>query len=300
MIRAVEGLKEVWDVLSGCGIEDSRKEAELILSRCIGIGRVTLYRDNPELSAVEEEKIKKVLERRQKREPIQYIIGDVDFYGLNIVVGPGVLIPRPETEHLVDEAIKAVTRNASHVTSGDQSPSRVTRHELRILDLCTGSGCIALSLARHFPLSAVVGVDISEKALQYAQANAVRNGIKNVSFINGNMFEPVEGRKFDIIVSNPPYIKRREIEGLDPEIKLWEPCEALDGGEDGLQFYRDILLLSPTYLADGGSIIIELGKGEAGDVVRIAEKAGFRCVSVNEDYTGIERVLHLTLSSPLI
>jgi release factor glutamine methyltransferase len=297
MMKALDGLREISAILGQFGIEDSHKEAEIIFTRCMEMGKVALYRDNPTLSPVQREEISRILERRGKREPLQYIIGHVDFLGLKIHVGPGVLIPRPETEIMADEAIKTL--------SGQQSS--VSRRELtgygrstvggraKILDLCTGSGCLALALAREFPGGEVFGTDVSRKALDYAMANARVNEIQNVIFLNGDLYEPVKGRRFDIIVSNPPYIREKDICALQPEIKGWEPLEALDGGEDGLRFYREILFGAPEYLYEGGSLVIELGQGTADDVIKIAEESGLRCASLVKDYAGIKRILRLSL-----
>lgn len=305
MMRAIDGLREVSAALKGYGIEDSHKEAEIIFTQCMEIEKVALYRDNPPLSLSQTEEIKKILERRGKREPLQYIIGNVDFYGLKIKVGPGVLIPRPETELIVEEAIKAVASHELRVISknkrqdselrtpnSEQNSSLVTRHSsLRILDLCTGSGCLALALAREFPEAEVFGVDVSEKALEYALMNAGINDIRNITLMKGDLYDPVKGRKFDIIVSNPPYIRKEDICTLQPEIRGWEPLDALDGGEDGLHFYRNIFSAARDYLCSGGIILIEVGRGEADDAAGIAEDCGLRCLSVIRDYSGIKRVL---------
>ncbi|HWR58672.1 MAG TPA: peptide chain release factor N(5)-glutamine methyltransferase [Thermodesulfovibrionales bacterium] len=285
-MRALEGVREVSAFLRDCGIADSQKEAEAIISDYAGVGKIALYRDNPTLSACQEEEIYRVLKRRQAREPLQYIVGLVDFYGLKIKVGPGVLIPRHETELIVEEAIKTLKLSSLCVTSEN-------RNALRILDLCTGSGCLALALAKEVRNSQVTGIDISEKALEYAALNATINGITNVTFIKGDLYEPVYGSRFDLIVSNPPYIKRSEINHLPPEIRTWEPVSALDGGEDGLLFYRGILSRSSDYLADDGSLIMELGHGEAAAVMELAKEAGLKPVSLVKDYAGIERILHV-------
>lgn len=290
-MQALDGLREVTAILGECGIEDPRKEAELILTQCLGMKKIVLYRDNPVLSPVQREEIRAVLERRRRREPIQYIIGHVDFLNLEIQVGPGVLVPRPETELMAAEVIRSVkertARTEPDATGGDWRP-------LRILDLCTGSGCLALALARAFPASEVIGVDVSEKALEYARRNAKINGISNISFLGGHLYEPVGGRTFDIIVSNPPYIRRRDIASLQREIRDWEPLEALDGGEDGLWFYREILSRAPAYLVRNGFLFLELGQGEAQEVLTIAEEAGLGSHELVKDYASIERFLRLS------
>jgi release factor glutamine methyltransferase len=277
------------------GIEDSRKEAELILTQCLGLERVTLYRDDPFLSPLQVETLRKVLERRRGREPVQYIIGHVSFYGLTIKVGPGVLIPRPETELVVEEAIKTVkSRQPEIIRQGMKGPGQsTTERRLKVLDLCTGSGCLGIALAKEFPGAGVVGTDISETALEYARQNAHMNGIENVTFLRGSLFEPLEGMRFDIVVSNPPYIRRTEIGRLQPEITEWEPMEALDGGEDGLSFYREILLRSREYLEKDGFVVMEVGDGESRAVAEMARALGFKHISVRKDYSAMERVLRM-------
>jgi len=269
----------------------------------MGMERVAFYRDNPALSEVQWKAVKSVLERRNKREPLQYIIGHVDFCGLKIKVGPGVLIPRPETELVVEEMIRTANGRQSTVCSPSSPEERIVSDpglstgggRLKILDLCTGSGCLALAFARQFRNAEVLATDLSEKTLAYAAENAEINAVKNVTFLKGDLYEPVKGNRFEIIVSNPPYIKRGDISGLSPEIREWEPVEALDGGEDGLEFYRRILSCSAEYLADQGEVIFELGDGEVRDVIKIAEKSGLRPVSIVKDFSGIDRVLRLAL-----
>jgi len=293
--RACEGLREVSMALRGYGIEDSWKEAEIILTQCLGLERVVLYRDNPLLSPLHVEALRKILERRERREPIQYITGYVDFCGVTIKVGPGVLIPRPETELIVEEVVKTVKNRQSEVfTQRVKDPGQSTAERRpKILDLCTGSGCLALAIAKELPRAEVIGTDISERALKYARQNALINGIGNVTFLKGSLFEPLRGMRFDIVVSNPPYIRMREMETLQPEIKNWEPMEALDGGEDGLKFYREILLGSGEHLEGEGFMVMEAGDGEAGDVAAIAKNLGFRNISVHKDYLAMERVLRI-------
>jgi release factor glutamine methyltransferase len=291
-MQALDGLREVTAVLGECGIEHPHKEAELILTQCLGMEKIVLYRDNPVLSLVQREEMHAVLERRRRREPIQYIIGHVDFLDLEIQVGPGVLVPRPETELMAAEVIRSL-RERLERTEADAT-DRGDCRSLRILDLCTGSGCLALAFARAFPASEVIGVDVSEKALEYARRNAGINGIANISFLGGHLYEPLDDRTFDIIVSNPPYIRRGDIASLQSEIRDWEPLEALDGGEDGLRFYREILSGAPAYLVRNGFLFLELGQGEAQDVLTIAQESGFRSYESVRDLAGIERFLRLS------
>jgi release factor glutamine methyltransferase len=285
MMTAIDGMKVLSDALTLYGIADAYKESEIIFTTFLGVEKVALYRDNPCLSGYQVGVLEEVLKRRSRREPLQYIIGNVDFAGLVIEVGPGVLIPRPETEFMLQEAVKVVTRKT--LPDNDQS--------LRILDLCTGSGCLALALAKTFPRAEVIGTDISEKALAYARRNAGINRVRNVTFMKGDLFRPVADMIFDIIVSNPPYIRKSDIERLQPEIRGWEPLEALDGGEDGLGFYWEILSSSREYLDREGAIILEVGDGAIREVTALAESLGFRSVSVTRDYSDIKRVLRLAM-----
>jgi release factor glutamine methyltransferase len=289
--------------LQKAGIDDAERDAEMIVSSCLGMNRTFFYRDNPLIPADIAAEIDAKVRRRVKREPLQYILGYVDFYGLKIKVGPGVLIPRPETELLAEEAIKILRERAANprftkggqggITEAEQSPAL-----LNILDLCTGSGCLALALAKAYPDAHVYGTDSEETAISYAEENAKTNTIENVMFLKGSLFEPIEkhialnGERtvFEVIVSNPPYIKRDDLKKLQPEIKDWEPVSALDGGDDGLDYYREIISDAKTYLKADGILLFELGIHQAEAVIHVAEDAGFQNISVKKDYAGIERI----------
>lgn len=219
--------------------------------------------------------------------PVQYVMGSARFCGLDIIVNEDVLIPRPETELLVDTAAKIVrdeTKNEGQV---------------RMLDLCTGSGCIAIALALKFRAGLtkdvidckMVASDISSGALDIARMNACRHGVSDrIRFINSDLFEDIYD-KFDIIVSNPPYIAAFEFDTLQKEV-LKEPKVALDGGEDGLDLYRRVVQSAPDYLRAGGHIVFEIGFGQAGEVRAILEAGKrFRVLSIEKDFNGIDRVV---------
>lgn len=288
-MTALDKIKEITEFLKGFGIDDAHKESEIIVTHCLGIDKAELYRDNPVLSGKNVRDIDAVLKRRAKREPLQYIIGHVEFCGLKIKVGQGVLIPRPETELLAEEVIKAV----------ESYKFKVISEKLKVLDLCTGSGCLALAIAKHFPDAEIFGTDISRDAIRYANENAELNAITNVTFLKGSLFEPLkqiifsgaQSFKFDVIVSNPPYIRSGDMPNLQPEINKWEPRNALDGGEDGLSYYRTILSEARAYLMLSGVIFLEIGEGQAAEVSEIAVQNCFRNIAVIKDYSGIERII---------
>lgn len=287
-MRAFDTLRTTKEFLERSGIEDAAREAETIIAHCLKTDRATLYRDNQQIPGSLATEIDSLVKRRATREPLQYILGYMEFLGLKIRVGQGVLIPRPETELLAEEAIKTVKGKLLGARKTTPHTSRFA--SLRFLDLCTGSGCLALSLAKELPDTEVYGTDTSDSAIKYAYKNAALNMIKNVTFLEGSLFEPVRGLTFDLIVSNPPYIRTNDIKDLQPEIKDWEPQDALDGGADGLDYYRLIIAAVKNYLNEGGYLMLELGINEADAVNGMAEKAGLEDITLIKDYAGIDRI----------
>jgi len=223
-----------------------------------------------------------LIERRARREPLAYITGRKEFWSLDFVVTPAVLIPRPETELLVELALKLST------PSSGSSPRT-------ILDLGTGSGAIAVSLAQELALARVCAVDVSSAAVEIARLNAQRHCLEErMEFFCGDLFEPVaeEREGFDLIVANPPYIRSGDLAGLAPEIREWGPITALDGGADGLLYYRRIVAAAGDYLKNGGSILLELDDGMGEVAARLfADAGGFESAQVYRDYAGKERVI---------
>jgi release factor glutamine methyltransferase len=286
-MKALEKLNEVSKTLAPRGIEAAEKEAELLIRYGLNISPVDLYRDNPELNDKQILAIEEIVNRRSRREPLQYILGYTDFLGLKILVGHGVLIPRPETELMAEYAIKEITNYKLQITNRNSS--------LSILDLCTGSGCLALALAKEFPDAKFYGTDISRAAINYARKNGDINKIKNVSFFEGHLFEPVSSgtseQLFDFIISNSPYIKTNDIKDLQPEIREWEPINALDGGQDGLDYYRRIIPAAQKFLKDNGILMLELGAGCANDVAGMCERTGYTQIETEKDLAGIERII---------
>jgi len=294
---AIDKLKEVSAFLETKGIDDPAKEAEMLIIEALLKNQLQVlsfkFQDQKRIKAkiyagdlnIDDETlllIDNFAERRAHGEPLQYISGHVEFLGLIINVGKGVLIPRPETELLAEEAIKLL-KETTPLSKGGQGG-------VNVLDLCTGSGCIALALAKYLPNVFAYGVDQSNAALSYARQNALLNGIGNVSFFNGDLFAPVKGMCFDAIVSNPPYVKKGDILTLQREVRYYEPIEALDGGEDGLDFFRRIFVEAPMFLKEKGLLIMELGVNQSGAVEEFASKAGFGKIKFVKDYASIERI----------
>jgi release factor glutamine methyltransferase len=229
------------------------------------------------LALDELSRFRELVKRRRAREPVAYILGQREFYGRTFAVDARVLVPRPDTETLVTVALDR-TR--------DRSMS------LRALDLCTGSGCVAITLARERPTSRVHATDASKEALAVARHNALRLGAYNVSFAQGDLYVAVaEGQRFDLVVANPPYVPAADVAHLMADVRDFEPRMALDGGADGLALVRRIVTDAPTVLVPGGRLAVEVGAGEAGDAAALLGTRGFVDVAVTRDYARIERVV---------
>ncbi|MBT1279103.1 peptide chain release factor N(5)-glutamine methyltransferase [Thermoanaerobacter sp. CM-CNRG TB177] len=255
--------------------DNPRLEAELLLAHCFKINRTALFlRREEEISKEQLERFLEFVNMRKSHIPYQYIVKKQYFMGLEFFVDENVLIPRPETEILVEEALKRLKR-------GDV-----------VLDIGTGSGAIAVSIAKYFPDCTVYAVDISKKAIEIAKHNAKKQGVLDrIFFIESDLFCNLPPNlKFDFIVSNPPYIKKREIELLQEEVKK-EPIVALDGGEDGLFFYKKIIREAPFYIKSGGKIGFEIGYSQKEEVTTLLEESGFKDVEIIKDLAGIDRVI---------
>ncbi len=266
-----EILQSVIKTLNENGI-DEQAEAEWIISLCLDIKRDEIDTDDM-VSPKFIEKINGVVNERITGRPLWYCIGDVDFFGYIIKVDERVLIPRPETELLVEQAKKCVDKDSN------------------VLDLCTGSGAIAIAINKETNAN-VIAVDISIDALNLAKENA-KNNNANVEFVKSDMFSQLEDKKFDLIVSNPPYIKSQDILTLQSEVRDFEPNLALDGGEDGLDFYREIAKNSKNHLKENGILLLECGVGQAQDIKDLL--IGFTKVEIIKDYNEIERIVKAVL-----
>jgi release factor glutamine methyltransferase len=270
-------------LLAAAGLDSARLDAEVLLSHALGIDKTELYLaiDAP-LNLDGQRRYRDLLLRRERREPVAYITGRKEFWSLDFIVTPDVLIPRPETELLVEVAL-------------ERSKACAERSQLKILDLGTGSGAIAVSLARELPEARLTSVDISPAALAVACRNGERQHVANrISFGRGDLFEVVCGT-FDLIVANPPYVRRAELARLPPEIREWEPVGALDGGVDGLDFYRRIIAEAHRYLVTGGHLILEIGADMGAAVTELFTRAGcYESSCVYQDYAGKDRIIAAT------
>lgn len=303
--------------LAAAGVEDSRWQAELLLRGIVDVTRAK-FMTYPELHVtnIDTERFRDAIRRRSLGTPVQYILGRQEFYGREFIVTPEVLIPRPETEVLVEQVLSKMpalcrgtalshrtamlsgnTRCAQGTTvscpysSSSQSPVCSTTGSFRILDLCTGSGCIGITLAAELPEARVVATDISSQALGVAEQNALKLGVADrVEFRQGDLFAALQGDKFDVIVSNPPYIETATIPTLSKDVQN-EPIGALDGGADGLEFYRRIVDGLGQHLAPGGLLAVEIGHGQGEAVMQFFTQAGLIEVTLIRDLAGKERVL---------
>jgi release factor glutamine methyltransferase len=258
------------------GIDSPRLEAELLLAHALGTTRMGLYLDfDKPLDREEVARYRTLVRRRVRGEPSAYLVGAREFWSLRFEVGPGVLIPRPETERLVEEAL------------GEMGEAG------RFLDLGTGSGAIAVALLTERPGWTAAAVEISPEAAAIARRNAEKHGVAGrLDLREGSLFGPVGGERFDLIVSNPPYIPSGEIVALATEVARHEPREALDGGLDGLDLVREILAEAPDRLEEGGRLFVEFGADQGERVRRIAEDSGrYADVEILKDYAGRDRLL---------
>ena len=261
--------------LEAAGVPDARTDASLLLADITGLSRLSLsLRESQPLNLEQEQRFASLLLSRVSRKPLQYLLGTQWFYGLPFQVDERVLIPRPETETLCEVALAHLSSLASPT----------------VLDLCTGSGAIAITLKHECPAATVTAADISAAALSLAQENA-RSHQTSIRFLQGDLFSPVTGEQFDCIVSNPPYIQTDHCATLQAEV-LFEPVLALDGGADGLDFYRNIAVQAPAHLSPGGFLCLEVGDFQGQAVAALlAAQACFASITLHKDLGGTERVV---------
>jgi release factor glutamine methyltransferase len=282
-LTIAEALYQASQKLSASGIANARLDAEVLLSHIAGRDRAWLItHTNDTLDNERRALFEGWIDRRARREPLQYILGNQEFWGLEFDVTPDVLIPRPETELVVESAVKAVKSADSQTT---------------IVDLCTGSGCIAISLAKELGDTRIFAVDTSSRALAVARGNARKHGVSDrIRFLEGDLFEPLgeldlRGR-VDVITANPPYIRSDDLSQLQPEVRDYEPEIALKAGPDGTEVQHRIIENAPGFLKKNGVLIMEMGMGQAQALKTIPEKTGsYATIEILKDLAGIERVI---------
>ena len=279
MITVLEALNLSTEYLNKKGIESARLNAELMLAHILNCKRLQLYLmfdrplDENELSVYRE-----YLARRAKREPLQYILGEVEFYNIKLKVNPDVLIPRPETELLVEKIIKDFS---------DKS-------EFKFLDIGIGSGNISIALLVNLPSSAGTGIDISDSALALANYNAESNSVKNrLELIHFDILkDDIQSLgKYDAVISNPPYVSSEDFETLEPELKVYEPQIALTDFYNGLTFYRKIISIADNLLKENGKVYFEIGKGQSNEIKTLMENKRINNINIIKDYQGIDRII---------
>jgi release factor glutamine methyltransferase len=273
-------------LLERAGIQSARLDAECLLAHLLTCPRwLVVLEERRRLTRGQFGRYLRLLQRRERREPLAYLLGTREFWSLPLAVASGVLIPRPETETLVESALAACAEVSPASPGGPI-----------IIDLCTGTGAIAIALARELPEARVFATDISRRALRVARANAEAHGVADrITLLRGNLWRALEGvlsdGQADLIVSNPPYIPSGVIGTLMPEVR-WEPRRALDGGPDGLRFHREIIVTAPRYLRPGGFLLVEIGDDQATAARRfLEENGGFEGCRVVQDLAGRDRVI---------
>jgi release factor glutamine methyltransferase len=277
-------------LLERAGIETARLDAECLLAHVLASTRWQVILElRRRLTQAEFGRYLALLERRERREPLAYLLGAREFWSLPLAVSSGVLIPRPETETLVEAALAVLRRTPPQPPAPNPQPPVV-------IELCTGTGAIAVALARELAAARIIATDISRRAIRVARANAERHGVTDrITFLRGNLWRALDGQGpadgVDLVVSNPPYIPSGTLATLMPEVQ-WEPRRALDGGPDGLRFHREIIAAAPQHLRPGGLLLLEIGADQAGAVNRFVNATdGFEEPRVLQDLAGRDRVV---------
>ncbi len=275
-----EALTAGTEVLKLAGIEEAALDVWYLLEYVCHITRSEFYlKENETLSEEDQLHFENAVKKRASRVPLQYILGTQEFMGLTFAVNSNVLIPRQDTETLVELALTEIPHE---VGENDQEA-------FSVLDLCTGSGCIAVSIKKNRPEIRMTASDASKQALLVAKENAKANGTEML-FIRSDLFDNLN-EAFDMILSNPPYIRTAEIPKLQAEVAEFEPVTALDGHEDGLYFYRRIASAAPPHLKEGGKLLMEIGNDQGAEVKEILENEGFTDILIKQDLAGMDRVV---------
>ena len=273
-------LAEAIERLQAAGTENPRLEAQLLMALALVVPRTSILAGmHPPPTPEQEQEFARLIAEREKRVPLAYLRGTQEFYALEFIVTPAVLVPRPETEMLVEEALRLAR------SQGDETP-------FLLADVGTGSGCIPISVAKHQQNVIAAAFDVSAEALEVARRNAQRHGVSHrIQFSQGDLLSGVAPEIFHCIVSNPPYIASQEIESLQPEVRDYEPRLALDGGSDGLEAYRRLIPQAAFALQSGGWLCLEIGHGQADAVKNLMCEAGLHEINARPDFAGIERVV---------
>jgi release factor glutamine methyltransferase len=282
-VTVLEAIQRGAEFLAGKGVDSPRLQAELLLAHVLKLRRMDLYlRFDRSLAEPEVGALRELMKRRGKREPLQHIVGSTSFCGLEIQVNSSALVPRPETELLAEKGWQFLLERAKNASD-----------PLNAFDLGTGSGCIAIAMAKNCPTLQVLAVDISQAALELAQKNAALHGFsERIRFLQADAFDaPDLNGSFDLLISNPPYIPSAEIETLQAEVREFDPRRALDGGIDGLDFYRRLAVNAGSWLKPGGKMMLEFGDGQAEAVSDILRQQNWIVESVIEDYAQKARLL---------
>jgi release factor glutamine methyltransferase len=277
-VTVLEAIQKSADFLEKKGVDSPRLQAELLLAHALKMPRMKLYLNfERAVNAPETDALRELIKRRGQREPLQHIVGTTSFCGYEIAVNRSVLVPRPETEMLAELGWQFLS---------------VIEPKPTALDFGTGSGCIAIALAGKCPAAHVMALDVSLDALALAKENAKRNNLgERIEFLHGDGLAAASSRQFDLIVSNPPYIPSSEIETLQPEVRDFDPRSALDGGEDGLDFYRRLAADALPLLKITGKIMLEFGEGQAEAIREIFENEKWVVEAVKDDYSRRPRIL---------
>jgi release factor glutamine methyltransferase len=283
-VTVLEGIQKSADFLAKKGVEPPRLQAELLLAHVLKMPRMKLYLNfDRALTTAETDSLRELIKRRAVREPLQHIIGSTSFCGYEIAVTRQALVPRPETEMLAELGWQFLSANHGQPVTA--------------LDFGTGTGCIAIALAAHCPEARIIALDLSPDALALARQNVELNRLtERVQFVHGDGFAPLPPEtQFDLIVSNPPYIASAEIETLEPEVRDFDPRLALDGGADGLSFYRRLAREARPFLKPAGKIMLEFGDGQGGDIQNIFEGEKWIVEEIKSDYSQRPRILVATI-----
>jgi len=282
-MTVLEAIQRSTEFLARKGVDSPRLQTELLLAHLLQRPRMQLYLNfERALTPPEVESFRELVKRRGQREPLQHILGTTSFCGLEIAVNRHVLIPRPETELLAERGWTFLNQ----LSTTNPQPSTA-------LDFGTGSGCLAIALARHCPAVQVQAIDLSRAALALARENAARHGLaERIQFCEGDGFATVpSGTQFDLIISNPPYVPSAQIATLQPEVRDYDPCGALDGGPEGLDYYRRLAAEAGPFLKSGGRLMLEIGDGQATRVGEILQQQKWIVEALQEDYNHTLRIV---------